>query len=245
MTKYESHPLGILNLERGPKPPPPRLGSLLHPSTFAFPVISETVEGAWADIAMRGDPTIGPATIAAAKRLVQRGAVAISSNCASFIRHQDAVAATVNVPVVTSALLLVPALLGQLRPTSKIAVLSADSRNASERVHRVVDPSQRSRLVIGGVEGGKLHQNEMKRPPVYTETADIEADVAACISRLLTAHPSIDAILFECTAFPPVSRAIRRMTNLPSYDIAGLCRMMMESLSHDLTHVSTRIAQGS
>lgn len=242
MAMHDSHPLGILNLERGPTPPPPRLGSILHPSTFDFPIISETVEGAWADVAMRGDPALEPASIAAAQRLVERGAVAISSNCASFIRHQGAVAASVNVPVATSTLLLLPALLGQLPSTSKIAILSADSRNSSERVHRIVDPNQRSRLVIGGIERGKLHQNEMKRPPVYTETADIEADVAACVSRLLAANPAIAAILFECTAFPPVAPEIRRMTDLPVYDIAGLCRMTMETVAHKVAHVSTRAA---
>lgn len=237
MTRNNSRPLGILNLERGPAPSPPRLGSILHPSTFAFPIISETVEGAWADVAMRGDPAIGPATIAAAKRLVQRGAVAISSNCASFIRHQEAVAASVNVPVATSSLLLLPALLRQVPPTSKIAVLSADARNSGERVQGVVDPGQRAKLVIGGIEGGKLYQNEMKRPPVFTETADIEADVAICVSRLLAANPDIALILFECTAFPPISPLIQRMTNLPVHDIAGLCRMMMDSVAHDVTHI--------
>ncbi|WP_208757125.1 hypothetical protein [Bradyrhizobium nanningense] len=242
MTMNNSRPLGILNLERGPAPSAPRLGSILHPSTFAFPIIAETVEGAWADVAMRGDPAIRPATIAATQRLVQRGAVAISSNCASFIHHQDAAAASVNVPVATSILLLVPALLGQLPPTSKLAILSADSRNSSERVHRIVESRHRSRLVIGGIEGGKLHQNEMKRPPVYTETADIEADVTDCVSRLLADNPDIAAIVFECTAFPPVSPSIRRMTNLPVYDIAGFCRMMMESVAHARRYPSTKVA---
>ncbi|MDA9405339.1 hypothetical protein [Bradyrhizobium sp. CCBAU 45384] len=244
MRKKDSRPLGILNLERGPAPSPPRLGSILHPSTFEFPIISETVEGAWADVAMSGDPAIGPATIAAAKRLVQRGAAAISSNCASFIHHQEAVAASVNVPVATSSLLLLPALLRQLPPTSKIAVVSADASNSSERMHNVIDPVQRSRLVIGGIEGGKLYRNEMKRPPAFTETTDIEADVATCVSRLLAANPEIASILFECTAFPPVSLSIRRMTNLPIYDIAGLCRMMMDSVAHDGARASKVVGLG-
>ncbi|MDH2348810.1 hypothetical protein [Bradyrhizobium sp. SSUT77] len=237
MVKHDSRPLGILNLERGATPPPPRPGSILHPSTFDFPIISETVTGAWADVAMRGEPSLEPATIAAAQRLAERGAVAISSNCASFIRHQNVVAVSVNVPVATSSLLLLPALLSQLPSTAKIAVLSADSRNSSERVHRIVDVSQWSRLVIGGIEGGQLYNNEMKRPPAYTETADIEADVAGCVSRLVAANPNIAAFLLECTAFPPISPAIRRMTSRPVYDIAGLCRMMMESVAHNVAHI--------
>jgi hypothetical protein len=224
-------PLGILNLERGPTPPAARPGALLHPDTFDFPVISETVEGAWVDVAMRGDPSLEPASVAAAQRLVDRGAVAISSNCASFIRLQDAVADSVDVPVATSTLVLLPALLCQLPPKAKIAVLSADSAKSVERVDRLVDEVGRSRVVIGGIEGGKLLHNEMQRPPVYTETSDIEEDVAACLSRMMAAHPDIAIILFECTAFPPISPAIRRRTGLPVYDNVGLCRMLMNAVS--------------
>ncbi|WP_247421762.1 hypothetical protein [Bradyrhizobium sp. 159] len=77
----------------------------------------------------------------------------------------------------------------------------------------------------------------MKRPPVFTGTADIEADVAICVSRLLAANPDLALILFECTAFPPISSPIRRMTSLPVDDIAGLWRIMMDSVAHDLTQV--------
>jgi hypothetical protein len=66
---------------------------MVNPATFEFPVISETVTGAWVENVVRGDPALEPAYIAAARRLVERGAIAISSNCGFSIRHQPAVAA--------------------------------------------------------------------------------------------------------------------------------------------------------
>lgn len=221
--------LGFLNLERGPSPPQPKPGALLNPATFDFPIISETVAGAWADRVLPGDPSLEPACIAAAQKLVERGAIAISANCGFFIRHQEAVAAAVKVPVALSSLLLIPSLLRQLPPAAKLAVVTADSRIFGEDLLRGCSPSDRARIVIGGVEGGALLRNEMMRPPPPTEDADIEADVLARVAQLRAAHPDIAALLFECTAFPRVTPSIRRKTGLPVYDTTTVCRMTMAS----------------
>lgn len=227
--------LGVLRTERGLSPgsPPWMLppGYLLNPATFDFPVIEETVEGGWVDRVLCGDPALEPALIAAAQRLVERGAVAISSSCGFFVRYQAAVAASVNVPVATSSLLLLPVLLRQVPTPAKIAVMVADSTSLSEDMLGIDNPRERARVVIGGVEGGTLVRNEMMRPPPPTELPDIEADVVDCVTRLRNAHPDITAILFECTAFPCVAPVIRRMTGLPVYDVTTLCRMAMASVS--------------
>ncbi|WP_247985987.1 hypothetical protein [Bradyrhizobium sp. 186] len=225
--------LGILHLERGlapgATPPAPARGSILNPATFDFPTISETVAGAWVENVVRGDPTLEPAFIAAARRLVKRGAVAISSTCGFSVRHQPAVAASVDVPVVMSSLLLLPALLRQLPWRAKIAVLTYDSTYCSEDLLGIDDQSERERIVIGGIEGGKFWHDELKRPAPPLDVAAIEADVANCIARLRSKHPEIATILFECAAFPIVAPAIRRIAKLPVYSITDLCRLAMAS----------------
>ncbi|SDD34734.1 hypothetical protein SAMN05216337_101075 [Bradyrhizobium brasilense] len=234
MASKISPSLGILNLEQGlaPGAPPraPRAHSILNPTSYDFPVILETVAGAWAEIVIRGDPALEPAYVSAAQRLVKRGAVVITANCGFSIRHQAAVAASVKVPVVTSSLLLLPTLLRQLPKASKIAVLTADSTHLSEDLLGV-DPDDRSRVVIGGIEGGEMWQNEMKRPPPQTEVDVIEREVAACVARLRSEHPEIAAILFECTAFPLIAPRMRRTTKLPIYDITSLCRLTLASVA--------------
>lgn len=62
----------------------------------------------------------------------------------------------------------------------------------------------------------------MMRPTQPTSVTEIEADVAACVARLRDVHPEIAAILFECTMFPMITPAIRRVTGLPIYDTATL-----------------------
>nr|WP_306664754.1 hypothetical protein [Bradyrhizobium sp. Arg816] len=204
---------------------------MLNPASFNFPVISETVAGAWVENVVRGDPALEPAFIAAARRLVERGAVAISSTCGFSIRHQPAVAASVNVPVVMSSLLLLPALLRQLPPKTKVAVLTYDSTHLAEDLLGLPDPGERARIVIGGIEGGKFWHDELKRPAPPIDIAAIEADVGACIARLRAAYPEIASILFECAAFPLVASAIRRVAKLPVYDITDLCRLTLASIA--------------
>lgn len=233
MTSHTVRSLGILHLERGlppgTKPPTPAAGSILNPATFDFATISETVAGAWVENVVRGDPALEPAFIAAARRLVERGAVAITSTCGFSIRHQGAVAASVNVPVAMSSLLLLPTLLRQLPARAKIAVLTYDSKYCGEDLLGIDDPVERARVVIGGIEGGKFWHDELKRPAPPIDVAAIEMDVSACITRLRAAHPEIATILFECAAFPMVASAIRRIAQLPVYDITDLCRLTMAS----------------
>lgn len=226
--------LGILNLERGLSPGvtlPPPPGALRNPDTCGFPVILETVKGAWADVVIRGEPKLEAACIAAARRLVERGAVVVSSNCGFFIRHQAAVAASVDVPVVMSSLLMTPSLLHQIPKSAKLAVLTADSTQLGEDLLGVNDPAERARIVIGGIEGGKHWQDEMKRPPPPTDVSAIETDVTELLARLQDAHPEIAAFLLECTAFPIVASTIRRITKRPVYGITDLCKMTLASIT--------------
>lgn len=227
--------LGVMHLERGVPSgatrPIPALGSMLSSATFDFPTISETVAGAWVENVVRGDPALEPGFIAAAQRLVERGAAAISSTCGFSIRHQPAVAQSMNVPVVISSLLLLPALLRQLSASVKFAVLTYDSTHVAEDLLGVDDPADRAKIVIGGIEGGKFWHDELKRGAPPIDVPAIEKDVAACTARLCIAHPEIAIILFECAAFPVVSPAIRHITKLPVYDVTDLCRLTMASIA--------------
>lgn len=235
MTSKGPPSLGVLRTERGLPPgavsamrPPPHM---LNPDTFNFPVIAEYIEGGWVDRVFRGEPELEHAYVAAARKLVGRGAVVITASCGFSIRYQAAVAAAVDVPVVLSSLLLLPTLL-RLRPRpTKIAVLTADSKSFSDDMLCVDDPKERARIIIGGIEGGTLWRNELLRPPPPTDLAYIEADVVACVERVRSDHPDVAAFLLECTAFPLVAPTIRRMTGLPTFDINSLCRMTIGSIT--------------
>lgn len=235
MTPQKPRSLGLLILDRGlplgAPYPNPKPGTMRHTATFDFPVISEIVPGALADKIIRGDPALDSAFTAAAQRLVERGAVALSSDCGFSVRHHAAVAASVHVPVAMSSLLLLPSLLRQFPPPAKIAIVTADSRHCDQELLRIGDSAEQARIVIGGIENGTFLHNERTVPVVPTNIADIVTDVATCVAQLRSAHPEIRALLFECAAFPLASPEIRRSTGLPVYDITDLCRLTMASIA--------------
>lgn len=225
--------LGILELDEGLPPswpsPVAREGALLNPGTFHRPLITEVVQGAFADIVIPGDVSLEDSCVAAARRLVKRGASVISADCGFFIRHQAALSAAVDIPVVTSSLLLIPTLLRQLAPQKKLAVVAADSRHCTFELFGIQSPADRARVVVGGIEEGQYVKNALARPFVQTDIEQIEKEVAACIEDLRAEHPSIATLLFECTGFPVVATAIRRRTRLPVYDITNLCQLTLAS----------------
>ncbi|AUX78962.1 hypothetical protein [Sinorhizobium fredii] len=233
MTSHARLVLGILELDEGLMPDSPfnvqREGALQNPETFSVPILTELVDGALADTVIRGDPSLEGACVAAAQRLVARGANVISADCGFFIRHQAAVSAAVNVPVAMSSLLLIPTLLRQLSPAQKLAVITADSRHCSEDLFGIENPADRARVVVGGIEGGKYVRDALSRPLVLTSIDQIEQEVGACVAQLRAKHPEIGMLLFECTGFPCVTKALRHKTGLPIYDITDLCRLTLAS----------------
>ncbi|TYL92457.1 hypothetical protein FXB40_25035 [Bradyrhizobium rifense] len=129
-----------------------------------------------------------------------------------------------------SSLLLLPALLRQMPRNRKMAVLTYDSTHCGDELLGVEEPSERDRIVIGGIEGGKFWHDELKRPAPPLDVPAIEADVTACIARLRAAHPEIGLLLFECAGFPVVAAAVRRSAKLPVYDITTLCQLTIASV---------------
>ncbi|WP_247903890.1 hypothetical protein [Bradyrhizobium sp. 131] len=179
MTSQAEPSLGVLLLKRGVQPlrpnPTPLAGSLTNPATFNFPVISERVEGAWVENVVRSDPSLGEPYIVAARRLVDRDAVTISSNCGfsnSASGGCSSLAESFRADV--SSPLLLPALLRQLPTPAKIAVLTYDSSHCGEDLLGVDDLDTRARIVIGVIEGGKFWHDELKRraPPVDIAAID-------------------------------------------------------------------------
>ncbi|MGX9144661.1 hypothetical protein [Mesorhizobium sp. 128a] len=225
------HKLGVLELEYGLLPNSSihyPVGAVLHPETFGIPVIKETVANGWADQLIPGDPNLEESCVAAARRLVERGASIIAADCGFFVRHQRAVAAAVPVPVALSSLLMTKTAFRLMPPGKKLAVVTADA-NCCSRDLLGVDEADQARIVIGGIEGGEFWHQFMKRPPAAFDYGTVEKDFVACVEKLLAEHSDIGAILFECTAIPIIAPAMRKLSKLPQYDVNNLIRMLISA----------------
>lgn len=218
-------PLGILMLDTAFARP---VGDAGNPDSWPFPVLIERVGGAHARPVVQGSfATIAPFK-EAGQRLADRGAKAIITTCGFLVRHQDALQASLPVPVLTSTLTQYRRLQSAMRPGRRLAILTIDAG--------AIDTSVRT---AAGIEGSALvfspsaHSHFVSAILDAKEPLDViraEAEWVKLARRCQAAHPEISGWLFECANMPPYSAAVQRATGLPVYDALALGRELHAGL---------------
>lgn len=212
-------PLGILMLEARFARIPGDMGNAL---TWPFPVLYRVVRGASpARVVLDGARGLLADFVAAAQELVQQGAEAIATNCGFLSLFQQQLAAAVQVPVATSALLQVPWVQALLPPGRRVGIVTvcAPALTPAHLQAAGVAPD----TPLQGTERGR----EFYR--VLIEAGKDELDLALAAQDLLDAarallgrHPEVGAIVLECTNMPPYAAALQAALGLPVYDSYSL-----------------------
>ena len=209
-------PLGILMLEaKFPRIP----GDMGNATTWPFPVLYRVVTGASPEkVVMQGAEGLLPDFIAAARDLVHLGAEAITTNCGFLSLFQRELAAAVNVPVATSALMQVPWVQATLPPGKRVGVVTVSKATLTPRHLEAANVALDT--PIAGTENGQ----EFFRVLIKAEKTDMdidlaERDVVEAGVNLAKAHPEIGALVLECTNMPPYAAALQAACGLPVYDI--------------------------
>jgi len=211
--------LGVIMLEtRFPRIP----GDIGHAGSWPFPVLFRAVPGATARrVVLEGAKGLLPDFVAAARELVALGADAITTSCGFLVIFQKEIAASVGVPVATSALLQVPWVEALLPPGRRVGVITA-SRPSLTPAHFAAAGMAPDTPVIG-IEGGR----ELYRVLVTGEKPDLdpeaaEQDILEAGRALVAAHPDVGAIVLECTNMPPYAAALQAELSLPVHDVLTL-----------------------
>jgi hypothetical protein len=206
--------IGLLMLEtRFPRP----AGDVGNPNTFDFPLLVERVPGARVDrvIDARARGLLGP-FVAAGRRLVERGAVAIGTSCGFLVLHQRALAAALPVPVATSSLLQLPWVQATLPPGARCGVVTFDARAlGAEHLEAAGAPAD---TPVAGLRAGDTLRRAIAGDAARIDLGRARAEVVAAAQRLVERHPEVGAIVLECTNLPPYRAAIRAATGRPVFD---------------------------
>jgi len=215
-------PLGVLMLDTAF---PRFVGDIGNPQSHAGPVLFEVVRGATVDkvVPAKAPPLIDD-FVAAGERLIARGADAITTGCGFLVLNQSELAARLAVPVATSALLLIPTLTRLLPAGKRLGVLTFSGADLTS-AHFVAAGAPADTPVEGVAQDG-VFQKAIYEQPCEDSVAAREAEVVAAARRLVSRHPDIGAILFECTNFPPHRAAVEQATGLPVYDVFTLIAML-------------------
>lgn len=221
-------PVGILLLDaRFPRPP----GDIAYAQTFEFPVLYRVVKHATPSrVVEDGANGLVDAFCEAARALESDGVRSICTSCGFLALHQPALAAAVSVPVFTSSLLQIPALLASLPIDRKVGVLTISEHSLTRAHFAAVGVPSLDRVVIAGLESATALYR-----PIMDNCGPLDVDAAAdqVVARaraLVEAHQEVAALVLECTNLPPYSARIQQATGLPVWDAITLVRWAYQAV---------------
>ncbi|MEL6640399.1 MAG: aspartate/glutamate racemase family protein [Pseudomonadota bacterium] len=196
--------IGILMLDTAF---PRYLGDVGNPETFESPVKYAVVPGATPDAVVCGDvlPWVD-AFIAAGQDLVAAGCTGLITTCGFLTPLRDRVAQQTGVPVVSSALELIPALITSGR---RPGILTISAKSLTEQ--HLVAADVPFDTPIQGVDGGHFATAILSNQNVL-RWDESEQELVVGARALVDATPNIDVIVLECTNMPPHAAAIASAT---------------------------------
>lgn len=234
---YSGPPIGILLLDTTINTPfPPR--TPVTASAFEVPLRWRVVEGCTQDrLIYNEDDALEEPMVMAARKLVDDGARAITSNCGFMLRHQAAVSDAVDVPVLLSSLMFAPFLLAFMGSNRKLGILTASGAALDDSLLRQAGVSDPGRVVVGDLENQpSFREAVLDRTGDYDRVAiekEIEKETVGVAASLIKENPEITALLFECTVLPPFSRAVARSVGVPVFDAISLIDVFVTGLAPD------------
>ncbi len=208
--------LGILALETSF----PRVtGDVGAPATFAFPVRIATVRGASVDaVVHRPRAALLHDFVAAGRELAAGGCAGIVTTCGFLARWQRALADALPVPVMTSALLLVPVVARTLPHGRRVGIVTYA---AAELAPDVLDGAGVPRdTPIAGVDPCGYFARTIGGGAATLDRARMAGDTVAAARGLVAAHPEVGALVLECANMPPYAAAVRSAVGVPVVDAA-------------------------
>ncbi len=215
--------LGVIMLDTGFRRFPGDIGDA---GSHQPPALFERVPGATAarvvgGIASLVDPeerrqALSP-FLDAGRRLIDRGATALTTSCGFLVAYQRELADSLPVPVLSSALCMLPEIADGLRPGERIGILTFDAASLGHSHLRAAGFT--GEASIAGLAPDCRFRREVLGDVAESSLEAREADVLEAADRLAEATPGLAAVLLECTNFPPHRAAIERRLRRPVHDI--------------------------
>ena len=205
-------------------------GDVGNATTFDYPVLYESigdVDPFWV-LSSEPHPEVLKRTLIASRRLVLQGVRSIIGNCGFFANYQPEVAKVIDVPFFNGSLMQVPMLLTSIGANKKVGILTANGPllvDAPALKNCGVSKSDMDRVVIFGAEKG----TQMNRITGEEGSFDPEAFKQELINlavQMVEKHPDIEAVVLECTEFPPHAYAIQDAIRRSVWDFTTMANFM-------------------
>lgn len=223
-TNYEQV-IGVLMLDtQFPRP----AGDIGNAASYPFPVLYKKVVGAVTSKIMGDEPAPDMLVpfIEAARELEKEGVQGITTSCGFLAPFQKELAAAVNIPVFTSALIQVPLVRMMLGSKIPIGVFTERAEHLNERHTSGVGWTVAGDNVrVQGMPHDAVFPHTYIGNQLELDTEILEAEMVAMTRAFMADCPDAGAIVLECTNMCPFSRAVARESGLPVFDINTLINM--------------------
>lgn len=191
-------------------------GDIAAPATWRVPLLARVVPGAFPRTVVASAQALRAGGLAArfadaARALEADGAQAIVTSCGFLVLLQQQLQEAVGVPLVSSALCMLPALLAD---APQVAVLTADARHlGTEHLAAAGVPAARLRdvQVEGMPPGGEFERAVLGNAATLDPGRVRDEAVAAALALRRRCAAARDLVL-ECTNLPPYAGAIAAAT---------------------------------
>ena len=154
---------------------------------------------------------LAPHFVQAVQALVAQGACAVTTSCGFLVLLQQVLQAAVPVPVRSSSLLRLPALLRQ-QPRVGVLTISAAALTPAHLLAAGVPTHRLGDVQVQGVapDAGFVRSILGNQPQM--DLAQAQAEVVAAALALRARAPDLGTLVLECTNLPPYAPAIASAT---------------------------------
>lgn len=211
----------------------PRIpGDIGNAGTFDFPVLYRVVHGALPD-KIADDITDGDLKpfMDAAKELEGAGVSAIALGCGYLSIFHERLKTALNIPVIPSALALLPLISRMLPPGKITGIITADGRGLNP-IHFQSSGAGDIPIAVIGLEEEKEFFTAVMKNRTSMDIDLCREEHVRVTQKLMDAHPNIGAILIECTNIPAYSKAIQETAKVPVFDLLHLINMVHNAFIH-------------
>jgi len=230
--KDEHASLGVVRLDYNYPPAPGDIDSI---DSFAYDVYYRVVPGLTFAMCQEGKMTPGVEAefIEAVKWLDAKGVEAITGDCGFMMWFQELARSVTKKPVIMSSLCHLPAVTCAFNVSEKIAIFTANGETLTPMKDLIRDECGvemgEERYVIVGCQDVPGFE-----AVAAGEKVDVKAVTPGMVAKCkatLEAHPTIRAILMECTELPPYSDALRQAFGLPVFDSITCCDFFIDGVT--------------
>lgn len=207
------------------------LGDAGNPASYHRPARIMIVPNAGSpDIVRDGAPhgILIAAFCNAAQRLEREGAIAITSTCGFLVAVQDQIAASVNIPVMVSALSLFP-LVRQAHGNQPIGIITASKPHLGRTAMQAVGAAPDQVRIIGMEDCDAFASMILAPKSVQPDRIDAPTIKAATVAKakaLCAQDTQLGAIILECGNLPPYADAVADATGKRVYSLLDAARLI-------------------